>query len=171
MAVLADALAGAREGGHPALLIGGEAGAGKSRLLAEFAATVPEARVLTGGCLLGGDELPFTPFATVLRGLVHELGADAVTAMMPGRGTPELARLMPELGEPDEGRDAGQARARLSAASVVLAGISNGAWFAEHVARHGGGHGWPGGPQFLPARVIGPVPRHLDATGILLEMI
>jgi len=35
----------------------------------------------------------------------------------------------------------------------------------------GGGHGWPGGPQYLPARVIGPVPRHLDATGILLEMV
>ena len=35
----------------------------------------------------------------------------------------------------------------------------------------GGGHGWPGGPQFLPARVIGPVPRQLDATGILLKMI
>ena len=34
----------------------------------------------------------------------------------------------------------------------------------------GGGHGWPGGPQFLPARVIGPIARHLDATGILLEM-
>ncbi|WP_300609907.1 hypothetical protein [Trebonia sp.] len=34
----------------------------------------------------------------------------------------------------------------------------------------GGGHGWPGGPQFLPARVIGPVTRHLDATGILLAM-
>jgi hypothetical protein len=27
------------------------------------------------------------------------------------------------------------------------------------------------GPQFLPARVIGPVPRHLDATGILLKMV
>jgi polyhydroxybutyrate depolymerase len=35
----------------------------------------------------------------------------------------------------------------------------------------GGGHGWPGGPQYLPARVIGPVPGRLDATGILLEMI
>jgi polyhydroxybutyrate depolymerase len=34
----------------------------------------------------------------------------------------------------------------------------------------GGGHGWPGGPQFLPARGAGPVVRHLDATGILLEM-
>jgi polyhydroxybutyrate depolymerase len=34
----------------------------------------------------------------------------------------------------------------------------------------GGGHGWPGGPQFMPARVIGPVTKHLDATGLLLDM-
>jgi polyhydroxybutyrate depolymerase len=34
----------------------------------------------------------------------------------------------------------------------------------------GGGHSWPGGPQYLPARLIGPVARQLDATGILLEM-
>jgi polyhydroxybutyrate depolymerase len=33
----------------------------------------------------------------------------------------------------------------------------------------GGGHGWPGGPQFRPARV-GPVTRRLDATGLLLDM-
>lgn len=35
----------------------------------------------------------------------------------------------------------------------------------------GGGHGWPGGPQFLPSRIIGPIARHLDATGILLDLI
>jgi polyhydroxybutyrate depolymerase len=34
----------------------------------------------------------------------------------------------------------------------------------------GGGHGWPGGPQFMPTRVIGPVAKHLDATGLLLDM-
>jgi polyhydroxybutyrate depolymerase len=34
----------------------------------------------------------------------------------------------------------------------------------------GGGHGWPGGPQQPPARSIGPVPRQLDATGLLLDM-
>jgi polyhydroxybutyrate depolymerase len=34
----------------------------------------------------------------------------------------------------------------------------------------GGGHGWPGGPQFMPSRVIGPVTKHLDATGLLLGM-
>jgi polyhydroxybutyrate depolymerase len=35
----------------------------------------------------------------------------------------------------------------------------------------GGGHGWPGGPQYLPARVVGPIPRQLDATQILLDMV
>jgi polyhydroxybutyrate depolymerase len=34
----------------------------------------------------------------------------------------------------------------------------------------GGGHGWPGGPQFMPDRVIGPLTKHLDATGLLLAM-
>ena len=34
----------------------------------------------------------------------------------------------------------------------------------------GGGHGWPGGPQLRPVRVIGPVAKQLDATGLLLDM-
>jgi len=123
MSVLADALADTRQDGHPALLIGGEAGAGKSRLLAEFQATAPDARVLAGGCLaMGGDELPFTPFATFLRGLVREIGADEVAAMLPGRGTPELARLVPELGEPDDSRNQAEARARLFEEMLTLLG-------------------------------------------------
>jgi poly(3-hydroxybutyrate) depolymerase len=31
-----------------------------------------------------------------------------------------------------------------------------------------GGHGWPGGPQYLPPLLVGPIAR-LDATGIALE--
>lgn len=34
----------------------------------------------------------------------------------------------------------------------------------------GGGHGWPGGTPFLPARLHGQVARQLDATGLLLNM-
>ena len=33
----------------------------------------------------------------------------------------------------------------------------------------GGGHGWPGGPQYMPAAVVGRVAQRLDATGILLS--
>jgi polyhydroxybutyrate depolymerase len=34
----------------------------------------------------------------------------------------------------------------------------------------GGGHGWPGGHRFMPARVTGQVTKHPDATGLLLDM-
>lgn len=35
----------------------------------------------------------------------------------------------------------------------------------------GGGHTWPGGAPYLPERFIGPVARHLDATGVLLDFV
>ena len=79
--------------------------------------------MLAGGCLaMGGDELPFTPFAAFLRGLVRELGADEIAAMLPGRGTPELAHLVPELGEPDDSRNQAEARARLFEEMLTLLG-------------------------------------------------
>jgi polyhydroxybutyrate depolymerase len=33
----------------------------------------------------------------------------------------------------------------------------------------GGGHGWPGSRQYMPACLIGPIPQHLDATAIVLD--
>ena len=70
--------------------------------------------MLSGGCLeLGADGLPFAPFTAVLRELVRDLGADGVAELLPGRGTRELARLLPEFGQPDTEADAGEARARL----------------------------------------------------------
>lgn len=33
----------------------------------------------------------------------------------------------------------------------------------------GGGHGWPSGKQYLPIRMIGQIPQHFDATGIVLD--
>ncbi len=130
MAALAAAFTDVRQGGPSAVLLGGEAGVGKSRLVGEFGAVAARAggRVLTGGCLeLGTDGLPFAPFTAVLRDLVHEMGADAVAAMLPGRTTRGLARLLPELGEPDASSDPGEARARLF--EEVLGAL-------EHLARH-----------------------------------
>ncbi|HEV2260295.1 MAG TPA: AAA family ATPase [Streptosporangiaceae bacterium] len=130
MAALDAAFDSVRQGGPTAVLLGGEAGVGKSRLVSEFgqAAAAAGARVLTGGCLeLGTDGLPFAPFTAVLRDLVHELGADAVASMLPGRTTRGLARLLPELGEPDIGGDPGEARARLF--EEVLSAL-------DHLTRH-----------------------------------
>ena len=116
MAALDGALQSVRQGGPAAVLLGGEAGVGKSRLVSEFsaAAKLGGARVLAGGCLqLGADGLPFAPFTAILRDLVHEMGADAFAAMLPGRATRELARLLPEFGAPDNDSDPGTARSRL----------------------------------------------------------
>jgi ATP/maltotriose-dependent transcriptional regulator MalT len=111
-------------GGHPsAVLVGGEAGVGKSRLVSEFAerSRGKGARVLAGGCLeLGVDGLPFAPFTSMLRDLARDLGADGIAALLPGGTTRELARLLPEFGEPAGSGDAGEARARLFEQVLVL---------------------------------------------------
>jgi ATP/maltotriose-dependent transcriptional regulator MalT len=120
---LRSAFASVREGAPAAVLIGGEAGVGKSRLIREFTAAEQGAgaRVLVGGCLeLGADGLPFAPFTTVLRDLVRELGTEKITELLAGRAIRELARLLPELGEPPSGGDQDEARARLFEQVLVL---------------------------------------------------
>jgi DNA-binding CsgD family transcriptional regulator len=107
--------------GSPAVaLLGGEAGVGKTRLITEFTAGLAgRAVLLSGGCVdLGGVGLAYAPFTAALRGLVRQLGAEDVAALLPG-GTPvELGRLLPALGvsrPPGTGLDddPGTARARL----------------------------------------------------------
>ncbi|WP_043494144.1 ATP-binding protein, partial [Streptomyces viridosporus] len=98
---LNDALARAAEDpGEPqALLIGGEAGVGKTRLLEEFAAAARRrgAVVALGGCVeIGADGLPFAPFSTALRQLRRALPAQLAAAA--AGQEEELARLLPELG-------------------------------------------------------------------------
>ena len=113
---LEDALAAA----PGAVLVGGEAGVGKTRLIREFAQRVGErARVLVGGCLeLGTDGLPFAPFTAVLRALVREIGTEGVAALRAAAATTGgLARLLPEFGEPDARR-----RLRRGARPAVRAG-------------------------------------------------
>jgi len=123
LAVLDAALARAASGEPSAVLIGGEAGVGKSRLVDEFATRSRQtgARVLAGGCLeLGADGLPFAPFTSVLRELVRDLGADGVAALLPAGATRELARLLPEFGEPAGPDDAAASRARLFEQMLIL---------------------------------------------------
>ena len=90
------------ESGRPAVaLVAGEAGVGKTRLLAELAARASRggARVLVGGCLQVGDVgLPYVPFIDAFRDLgtrpdEAELVAPLVAAV------PGLGRLLPAARE------------------------------------------------------------------------
>jgi ATP/maltotriose-dependent transcriptional regulator MalT len=123
LSVLNAALARAGRGGPSAVMVGGEAGVGKSRLVREFAerSRGAGARVLTGGCLeLGAEGLPFAPFTAVLREVARDLGVAGVAELLPGGATRELARLLPEFGEPARPDDAGEARARLFEQLLIL---------------------------------------------------
>ncbi|MFD5715019.1 AAA family ATPase [Streptomyces pharetrae] len=102
---LSDALTRAATGEPQALLLGGEAGVGKTRLIEEFATVAARAGavVALGGCVeIGADGLPFAPFSTALRALRRAL-PEALAAAAAGQED-ELARLLPELGEVGAGR-------------------------------------------------------------------
>ncbi|MEG8277876.1 helix-turn-helix transcriptional regulator [Streptomyces sp. AHA2] len=114
LGTLHDALARCGAGEPQALVLGGEAGVGKTRLVEEFAAAARArgAVVALGGCVeIGADGLPFAPFSTALRALRRELPSELADA---ARGQEEeLARLLPELGESAAGRHDEDGMARL----------------------------------------------------------
>jgi DNA-binding CsgD family transcriptional regulator/tetratricopeptide (TPR) repeat protein len=83
------------------VLLAGEAGVGKSRLVAELGARLTEpSLVLVGQCFdLADRALPFGPIVQVLRTLHRNLDTTTLDAIV-GPGRDELAALLPESGEP-----------------------------------------------------------------------
>lgn len=105
-------------GGQPAtVLLGGDAGVGKTRLVTEFVTGAHGAvtgRVLAGGCLEPSSAgLPYAPFTAVLRQLISDLGIDGITALLPAGTSGDLAPLLPDLGASPAGADPETGRARL----------------------------------------------------------
>ena len=128
LALLAEAADRATNGQASTVLIGGEAGVGKTRLVAEFAerARATGAIVLQGACVsVGGDEgLPFGPIAQALRGLVRDQDSAALESLLDGT-TSELATLVPGLGVASEGSGSGRpewAQARVFEGLLTLLG-------------------------------------------------
>ncbi|MFI5797207.1 AAA family ATPase [Streptomyces sp. NPDC051677] len=114
LGTLNAALSRAAVGEPQALLIGGEAGVGKTRLVEEFASAARSrgAVVALGGCVeIGADGLPFAPFSTALRALRRAL-PDELAAAAAGQEE-ELARLLPELGVAAAARHDEEGMARL----------------------------------------------------------
>ncbi|HEY3559520.1 MAG TPA: AAA family ATPase, partial [Kribbella sp.] len=102
LAALRDAYERARAGEPVTVLVSGEAGIGKSRLVSAATAGFDGGpMVLTGGCLeLGADGTPWVPFLAILRNLLREWGPDRLVAALPSGGT-ALAGWLPELSLPE----------------------------------------------------------------------
>ncbi len=119
------ALDSSRAGEPSHVVIGGEAGVGKTRLLtqAREMAIEQDSRVLVGGCVAMGDAgLPFAPYTEILRSLVAQDGTASVAALA-GRSATDLSRLVPALRTQEAIREDGVwAQARLYEALLDLFG-------------------------------------------------
>ena len=92
------------EGHGQVVAVIGEAGVGKSRLLAEVAAEAVArgGRVLVGRCHEAEQILPFAPWVDAFRTGHVDRDTEAIEGLNPPWRT-ELARLLPELGAPGRG--------------------------------------------------------------------
>ncbi|MEP6661934.1 MAG: BREX system ATP-binding domain-containing protein [Acidimicrobiales bacterium] len=92
-------------GGAEVVLIDGEAGVGKSRLLRELAsrATTRGFRVAVGRCVENGEEIwPLAPLREMVASVANELDGEAFDLVV-GNARAVLARLAPEVGGDDTG--------------------------------------------------------------------
>ncbi|HSW40883.1 MAG TPA: AAA family ATPase [Patescibacteria group bacterium] len=99
LARLRDAVADAAGGRARLVLVSGDAGIGKSRLLAELlrSQALAGVHVLAGGCLAIADGgLPYAPLTGALRNLARTLDPAVLHAVL-GAARAELARLLPDL--------------------------------------------------------------------------
>ena len=98
LARLNDLLAQAGSGPRLACLCG-DPGIGKTRLAAEFARAAHRAgAIVLAGCCDREQIVPYQPFAEVLRHLVATIPAGTLRAIT-GSWAPDLARLVPQLGD------------------------------------------------------------------------
>jgi DNA-binding CsgD family transcriptional regulator/tetratricopeptide (TPR) repeat protein len=107
LAALNECLAQVRAGGTGQMvLVQGEAGIGKSRLVGELGASAAGAgaTVLQGACFESDGASPYAPFVDLLRSArARQVMAEVLTSL--GPLVDDLSRLVPELSGPAAGRD------------------------------------------------------------------
>jgi DNA-binding CsgD family transcriptional regulator len=103
LAALQTAAASATKGHSRIVLVGGDAGIGKTRLLSEFCARARQDGMLTaiGGCVqLGEVAIAYAPLVEALREVARELGAETFDELV-GPGRDELDGLIGGRGAAD----------------------------------------------------------------------
>jgi DNA-binding SARP family transcriptional activator/predicted ATPase len=91
------ALSSARGGSRRLVLVAGDAGIGKTRLLEEFARRA-DADVVWGRCYEGQGAPAFWPWVEVVRAIMASRGQEPLRRAL-GTGAADVAQIVPELGE------------------------------------------------------------------------
>ncbi len=122
VSLLEDALLSALRGDGGVVIVGGEAGMGKTRLVTDLAA---EARrlgcvVVSGACSEAELSLPYLPFLEAIGNHLETVNLEQTRARL-GQAADELAQLFPQMGRPSAvGGDASQAKLRLFESILLL---------------------------------------------------
>jgi ATP/maltotriose-dependent transcriptional regulator MalT len=119
LAQLDEAYRRAAAGEPTSVLVCGDAGIGKSTLVARFVESSGARQVLTGACVrLADDNSSFVPFVGLLRSAVRRRGVDGIDALVGRTARANLAHLLPDLGDPPTPDEA--TRSRIFAAVLGL---------------------------------------------------
>jgi len=132
LARLSAAVERARAGSPAAVLLSGDAGVGKTRLLTELCQRARQsgATVVVGHCVdLGAVGLPYLPFAEALRQLADLAGEDGPLAEAL-RDRPALDRLITRPGRPAAAPAADDDAARLQLFDAVAGALGDAAEIA-----------------------------------------
>src|SRR3954467_6223869 len=119
------ALDDARSGAVRTIIVGGEAGVGKTRLLAEFRgrAEAHGLRFLEGGCVdLGDAARPYDPLVGALRPWLRGLPSEEFDRIV-GPARSALRHLIPDLGLESDDEPAGDASSAQSAFYLQVLGL------------------------------------------------
>ncbi|HEY9292586.1 MAG TPA: AAA family ATPase [Microlunatus sp.] len=113
------------------VLIGGEAGVGKTSVVNAFIAASqqerPGTQVIRGECVpLGGDGLPYAPIVGLLQDLSDLIGQESMVQWAAG-GVAELGTLLPELAVADEPTEPARPQNRLRIFEAVVGVIERAA--------------------------------------------
>lgn len=122
ISLLEDALLSALRGDGGVVIVGGEAGMGKTRLVTDLAAQARRLGcvVVSGACSEAELSLPYLPFLEAIGNHLETVDLEQTRARL-GQAADELAQLFPQMGRPSAvGGDAAQAKMRLFESMLLL---------------------------------------------------